>query len=200
MAKKATLDILDIKIDDVQKDDPVDEPGPEKGAGETPGQLSRLLTMLGQKCRGRLFWALAAGVGLLIAAAALVLLFHEEPADRAPVVPQKAPLAGTAKPMPDNTILLSGFVVDLKDDRGAASKVIFCDVALDLERPQKEEAGRGWVETRNLIHATLKRKKVRELLLPEDRSRLKIELKEQLNTLLGGNSVKEVYFTRFEIF
>jgi flagellar protein FliL len=201
MAKKATLDILDIKIDEVQKEEPADDLAPETGVGDISGQpLRRLLALLGQWCRSRLFGFLLLGAALLItAAAALVFLLHEGPPSKASVVPPKASAAGAATAAASKTILLPGFVVDLKDDRGL-SRVIFCDVALDLERLQKGEAAGGWVESRNLIHAMLKRKKVRELLLPEDRKRLKIELKDQLNALLGENSIREVYFTRFEIF
>lgn len=200
MAKKATLDILDIKIDEVQKEEPADDLAPETGMGDTSGQpLRRLLALLGRWRRSRLFWFLLLGAAFLITAAVLTFLVYDGPANRTSAVPQKAPSAGATTAAANKAILLPGFVVDLKDDRGLA-RVIFCDVALDLERLPKGEAAGGWVESRNLIHAMLKRKKVRELLLPEDRKRLKIELKEQLNALLGENSVRDVYFTRFEIF
>lgn len=199
MAKKATLDILDIKVDEIEQEEPQGDAVPEIAKADLSGSLfGRLLTLLGQWCRNWLFWVILAGAALSIAAV-LAFLLQAGPAKKTSVVPEKAPPVGAAAPASGQTILLTGFVVDLKDDRGSA-RVVFCDMALRLERMHKEEAGRGWVESRNLIHAVLKRKKVRELLLADDRNRLKIELKDRLNTLLGENSVKDVYFTRFEIF
>lgn len=200
MAKKATLDVLDIQVDEIaaakQQEDTI---ALDKEAGAPAGQQApRRLSVL---LKGLLFrpmvWMPLLGLLVLVPIVLLVVSFQEGVEKSREV--SKAPSPKVQAPTPGEFVVLAGFVVDLKDDRGAA-KVVFCDAVLNLEKSEKTVADRNWADGRNLIYMKLKTKKAHELLSLEDRKRLKIELRDDLNGLLGASLIKSVYFTRFEIF
>jgi flagellar basal body-associated protein FliL len=90
-------------------------------------------------------------------------------------------------------------VVDQKDEKGNI-RIVFCDVALELENHKTAGAIEGdRVDVRSVIYAVLKKEPAQEGLSPEGRGRLKEKLKNELNGLFGENRVKEVYFTRYEL-
>ena len=102
-------------------------------------------------------------------------------------------------PADEKMVLLEGFVVDQKDDKGNVW-IVFCDVALELEKHGTAKAvDSGRVDVRNVIYTLLKKETVKEGLSPEGRSHLKENMKKELNNLIGENQVKNVYFTRFEV-
>ena len=77
---------------------------------------------------------------------------------------------------------------------------VFCDVALDLEKPRTAQViDSDRVDVRNVIYTLLKKETVKEGLSPEGRGHLKERLKNELNDLFGENLVKNIYFTRYEV-
>ncbi|MCE5282412.1 MAG: flagellar basal body-associated FliL family protein [Deltaproteobacteria bacterium] len=200
MAKKATLDVLDIQVDEIaaekQQEDTL---ALDKEAEAPAGQQAprRLFVLLKRLLFRPMVWMPLLGLLVLVPLVIMVVSFHDGSEKSREV--SKAPSPKVQAPTPGEFVVLAGFVIDLKDDRGAA-KVVFCDAVLNLEKSEKTVADRNWADGRNLIYMKLKKKKPHELLSPEDRNRLKIELRDDLNGLLGANLIKSVYFTRFEIF
>lgn len=199
MAKKATLDVLDIQTDEVEAEkqpegDTELEKEPEDGSGQRARGFSFSLPGW---ARRPLFWIPALGGVALVLVVALSLWFFYAPATKPAAARKAAPPAPA--PATEKVVELAGFVVDLKDERGAA-RLIFCDAALDLEKKQKAGAHGTWLDARNIIYMTMKEKKVGELLSVDGKNRLKMDLKEALNRELGANFVSHIYFTRFEIF
>ena len=98
------------------------------------------------------------------------------------------------KTLPEHTIELDEFVVNLADGSHYAKVTI----ALGLEKPLGEG---GKLEpkilapVRDTVIAVLSSKSMNELVSGEGKEKLKKDLKEKLNELLGKEIVKEVYFT-----
>jgi len=199
MAKKATLDVLDIKSDEVDAEkQPEDDIEVEKEPEEAPAPPARKFSFsLPRWAQRPLVWVLSLGSVALVSIVALSFWYFNTPVSK-PAVAHKTPPPALA-PATEKMIPLAGLVVDLKDDRGAA-RIIFCDAALDLGKSQKVGANGNWVDARNIVYTTMKEKKVSELLSPGGRNRLKMELKDAINRLLGENFVSHIYFPRFEIF
>mgnify|MGYP001420721965 CR=1 FL=1 len=198
MAKKATLDVLDIQVDEIATEKEQDPVAQENEAEAPSAQAPRRLSVLLKSwlCRP-MVWIPLLGLLALVPIVLLIVSFQEG-SEKSQTI-SEAPPPEVQVSSPGEFVVLAGFVIDLKDDRGAA-KVVFCDAVLNLEKSQKPGVDRNWAESRNLIYLKLKKKKAHELLSLEGRNRLKMELKDDLNGLLGENLIKSVYFTRFEIF
>ena len=103
-----------------------------------------------------------------------------------------------AIPAAGKMVLFNNFVVDARDKKGDM-RIVFCDIAIELEKTQAAGVESERVDLRSVIHAVLKRKQVVDGLSPEGRNLIKIELINELNRLLGEKSVKNIYITRFEV-
>ncbi len=103
------------------------------------------------------------------------------------------------KTLPEHTVELDEFVVNLADGTHYAK----VSIALGLEKPLSEGGGHegGKLEPkilapiRDTVIAVLSSKSMGELVKAEGKEKLKADLKEKLNELLGKEIVKEVYFT-----
>jgi flagellar basal body-associated protein FliL len=202
MAKKAKLDILEIAPEEPVAGTPQDEPTieqveEERFSGEQTGGdfRSKVLKWVYKP----LFWIiLLAFTGLGLTAGILISFYQSMDAD-APAVQQKQAVSATARPEGKQGALFEGMVVDQKDEKGNV-RIVFCDVVLELENQKTASAIDGdRIDVRSVIYAVLKREPAQEGLSPEGRGRIKEKLKNELKGLLGENSVKEVYFTRYEL-
>jgi flagellar basal body-associated protein FliL len=97
-----------------------------------------------------------------------------------------------------NKVFFKDFVIDLKDKAGK-SRILMCDVVLDVNEEKKIAQMEGGQNVRNLIYQTAKVKNVVALKSLEERKRLKKELSVELNKIFGNGTVKNVYFTSFII-
>ena len=100
------------------------------------------------------------------------------------------------KTLPEHTIELDEFVVNLADGSHYAKVTL----AIGLEKPLGGGEG-GKLEPkllapiRDTVITVLSSKSMSQLVSGEGKEKLKKELKEKLNELLGDETVKEVYFT-----
>jgi flagellar basal body-associated protein FliL len=199
MVRKAKLDILDVPIDvDMEAPPEADGPSEEGQEGLPDGQKTAvpLWERLKGLIRRFLVWIIAA-VFFIAAAAGLTIWIFYEPA--APV-PAKKPGEATAAPAmtkTGNIAFFSGFVIDLKDEK-SNTRIVLCDVALELSGPRDIGAIEGRIDARNAIYGLLKNKRPQELLISAGRDRLKEDLKKELNRFFGEDLVKDVYFSRVE--
>ena len=204
MAKKAKLDILDINTNEENKvpdqddirDDVVLDLLTDKA--ETEKKTDRILPWIrGLWPRNRKTWFILTGSVLLTAAAGISIWFYsceekKEPVSLKQVVPK------TAIPVDHKLALFGGFAIDLKDEKGNI-RIAFCDIAVEMEKPQAAGAMVDRIDLRNVIYTVLKKKIAVDGPSPEGRHRIKTELKNEMNRLLGEKFIKDVYFTRFEV-
>ena len=201
MAKKAILDILSVSIDEgiedtLPKDDLLEKDEGIESIDQASGR--NLLSKISDWVRKPLFWIILMSVVLLGVIAGAFIRGDPEKAIKGPVDPKEQSLSGSPNQAKDKMVFLEGFVVDQKDEKGNI-RIAFCDIALELEKIQAADVLSDRIDVRNVVHTVLKRKKAEEGLLPEGRTRLKEELRGDLNGLLGENRVKSVYFTRYEL-
>lgn len=202
MEKKAKLDILGITIDEnVEKklvDDTISEKEKDEGSEET--QTGGLFF---SKVRGwvhrPLFWIILVSGVLLGSTAGIFFILYRGKDVKPTIAQEKQAVSGSHVQAAEKIAFFEGFVIDQKDEKGSI-RIVFCDIALELEKPKTVSAlGPDLVDVRNVILAVLKKAAVKEGLSPEGRNRLKAELRNELNSLFGENLVESVYFTRYEI-
>jgi flagellar basal body-associated protein FliL len=198
--QKAKLDILE-NLPDIEIADTSVEPGDASGA-EVP--------VTGEKWAVRKILLIGAPLLIVFLLISGTLWFYLGkkviPAHKPPVAAlvQKKEAAGKAAPLVTsesvkiNKAYFKDFVIDLKDKAGK-SRILICDVVLDVnEEKSIEELERGQ-NVRNLIYQTAKGKNAVALKSMEERKRLKKELSMELNKMFGEGIVKNVYFTSFII-
>ncbi|ACX53114.1 flagellar basal body-associated protein FliL [Ammonifex degensii KC4] len=112
-------------------------------------------------------------------------------------------LAGGKKPAqpppppPLKTVSLDSIVVNLAD--GDTNHYLRVTVVLAVpadEKLAKEIEGKKF-ELRDLIIQLLRHKTFAEVMKPDYPTKLKEELKQKINAYLGGDKVKEIYFTEY---
>ena len=204
MAKKAKLDILDINTheenkvpdqDDIRDDVVLDK---HEDKAETEKKTDRILAWMRRLWTGnRKAWFILTGSVLLAAAAGVSIWFYyceekKESVSLKQVVPK------TEIPAENKLALFGGFAIDLRDEKGNI-RIAFCDIAVEMEKPQVAGAMGARVDLRNVIYTVLKKKVAADGSSPEGRHRIKTELKNEMNRLLGEKFIKDVYFTRFEV-
>jgi flagellar basal body-associated protein FliL len=97
-----------------------------------------------------------------------------------------------------NTAYLKDFIIDLKDKNGK-NRILLCDIAVDLNE-EKDIAGlENNGDMRSIIYTTAKLRGAVALKSIEERRRLKKELLQEFNKMLGEGIVKNVYFTNYII-
>jgi flagellar basal body-associated protein FliL len=110
----------------------------------------------------------------------------------------KMPESIPVEPIKMNTAYLKDFIIDLKDKTGK-SKIFQCDVALDLYEKTKIAELENRKDVRFLIYQAAKGKNALALKSLEERKRFKKELSSEMNKMLGGDIVKNVYFMNYVI-
>ena len=200
MGRKAKLDTLDISIDEKAEETIQEEISLEKE--EDISGEERIAEGFSSKVRAWIhkpvFWIILTSVVLLSSITGILIWLNYGQDTKATVTQNGNTTSGTSKPAEGKIALFEGFVVDLKDEKGNI-RIVFCDIALELEKLQFTDAVSSRIDARNLIYTIIKRKKIEELSTPEMRDRLKTELKNELDILLGEKIVKSVFFTRFEV-
>jgi len=99
--------------------------------------------------------------------------------------------------LPQHIVELEEFVVNLADGSHYAK----VSIALGLEKPLEGGGEHGKLDAkilapiRDTVITVLSSKSMEQLVSSEGKAKLKKELKEKLNELLGKPVVKEVYFT-----
>jgi len=200
VAKKAKIDLLDIQINEPDRASSPDNMVPD-GVNEDvrgAGKLARIWAWIGRLSAGRLkILLLLIPIFLAVAVAGGSIWLYLGKGTKAPVPPQ-GEVRETPIPAGGKVVVLDNFVVDVRDHKGDI-RIAFCDIAVELEHPRAAGAADEQVELRNVIHAVLKRRPIVEVLSPQGRELIKIELKNELNRLLGEKAVRNVYITRFEV-
>ena len=96
------------------------------------------------------------------------------------------------------TIYFKDFIIDLKDNVGK-SKILVCDVAIDVNDNQNIAQLVNNKDVREIIYRTAKGKSAVALRSLDERKRLKDEMAKELEKMLGEGIVKNVYFTNYII-
>jgi flagellar basal body-associated protein FliL len=194
MAKKAKLDILEIAPEEPNGETQQDVAAAD--VEQTGGDFSS--KVIGW-VRKPLFWIILIAIAFLGLTAGILISFYQSMDGEAPAVQKKQAVSVTPVPETKQGALFEGMVVDQKDENGNI-RIVFCDVALELENRKTAGAIDGdRVDVRSVIYAVLKKEPAFEGLSPEGRGRLKEKLKNELNGLFGENLVNDVYFTRYEL-
>ena len=96
------------------------------------------------------------------------------------------------------TIYFKDFIIDLKD-AGGKSKLLVCDVAIDISENENTAQLVNSNDVRKIIYLAAKGKSAVALRSLEERKRLKNEMAKELEKMLGQDIVKNVYFTNYLI-
>jgi flagellar basal body-associated protein FliL len=204
MAKKAKLDILDININE-ENDEPLKDvirgdviPGNHDGEVEKVKTTHRILIWMRALWTGkRKVWFILMGSGLLVMVAGISIWYYYGKEKKESLLPKQV-MPTTANPGNSKLAQFDGFAIDLRDEKGNI-RIAFCDIAVEMDKPQAADAMGDLTHLRNVVYTVLKKKIAIDGPSPEGRHRIKTELKNELNHLLGGNFIKDVYFTRFEV-
>lgn len=204
MAKKAKIDLLDIHANEENRassrGEDLDDRGLDGRSDETrddqkPAWIHAWISRLGA---GRLKILLVLIVTLLLVAIAGGSIWFYDGKGKKESIPTEKDVQKTMIPAGERVVLFDHFVVDVRDKKGDI-RIAFCDIAVELEHPRAAGTAGEQVEVRNVIYAVLKRKPIIEGLSPEAKELIKIELKSEINRLLGEKAVKNIYITRFEV-
>ena len=202
MAEKAKLDILEITIDKKDENELYDNIVLTEREHEVldDKQASKdIISRVKVWVRKPLFWVMLISVLMLGLMAGIFISVYEERDARVTVEQKNRTHSAIPASTDEKKVLLEGFVVDQKDNKGNIW-IVFCDVSLELENDGTVKVfDSGRVDVRNVVYALLKKEMVKEGLSPEGRSRLKDNIKKELNGLIGEKQVKNVYFTRYEV-
>jgi flagellar basal body-associated protein FliL len=203
MVKKAEIDILEIipvesdggKQQVAETASKENQEGPEGGiSGED--YASKIMRYVHKP----LCWVILVSMAYLGSVAGILIDYYQNTDGASPpAVQKKQDVAEAPFPEPSQGVFLEGIVVDQKD-RHDIIKIVFCDVALELENCETANTiADDRIDVKNAIHAVLEKADAEEGLSPEGRVRLKEKLRTELNGLLGENMVKNVYFMNYEM-
>lgn len=203
MAKKAKLDILEINIDEKNENGLHDDVILEEREDDEPNDRKDRFAIFSKAkgwMRKPLFWMIilisVVMVGLI---AGIFIGLNKEMGGGGPVE-QKTRIVSELPVLTKETMtIFEGFVIDQKDEKGHIW-IVFCDVALELDKSETATAvDSGRIDVRNVIYTLLKQEPVKDGLSPEGKTRFKARLRNELNNLFGENLVKNIYFTRYEV-
>ncbi|MFB3925556.1 MAG: flagellar basal body-associated protein FliL [Syntrophales bacterium] len=180
MVRKVNLDILEVDLQQTGAEAPREEPVPEVRETAPPQKWGRLGKAL--VISSSLFLLLSIGLTVWFQV-------HKKPGVQESEMQKSAILS-------DGLEYMERFAIDLKDDRGNF-KVLLCDIALELN--QGASITKEKTDIRRTIYRTLKSKNIDKLILPKAKKGLKKEIESELEKVLGGKIVKQVYFTRFTV-
>lgn len=183
MAKKASLDILDIETaEPLSSPAPKDE-GIEDGSAPDPQLVS--------KKKRSLKWRLVAGSVVVAALGVSVFWFVSRKPDA-----ESPPEGIRAEFHLEAMANLPRFYVDLRDDQGRI-RILACDVGLvisDREEPARLEARD---DLRIAIYRSIQEVSYSRLVDPMGFQYLKASIFSALNRMLGPGIVNEVYLSNF---
>lgn len=120
--------------------------------------------------------------------------------------PQKEkPVAAAAieepvlKPIPELKVAqIQNFIIDIKDKNGK-TRVLLCDLAFDVTDDKYIKELENRADVRGIIYRTARGKTPTSLKSANDRKNFKIELAQEIKSMLGYNIINNVYFTKYVI-
>lgn len=118
--------------------------------------------------------------------------------DKKTVNTEKINLPPAGQPIKVNTAYLKDFIIDLKDKAGK-SKILLCDIVFDLTEEKNTVELENRKDIRKLVCQTAASRNAIVLRSIEERRKLKNELREEVNKMLGGEIVKNIYFLNYVI-
>lgn len=207
MVEKAKLDILE-NLPEIEITDAIMQ-------AEAP--IDSSVTVLGERWAFNKLFLIAAPVLIVVALVITGLLWFylSRTEDKAvtklksgtpavivqinkPRITEKIGLQTANEPAKTNKVFFKDFIIDLHDKTGQ-SKILLCDVALDVSEDADITELEKRVDIRNLIYQIAAKKSIIVLRSIEERRRLKKELLLEVSKLLGDGIVKELYFTNYVI-
>lgn len=185
MKQKAHIDIIDIKVPDsdlISQDDAQGGP-PAAPVSEIPDRK-----------KGRRV-GLATGLSIIVFAAFLSLWYVAVVSFRTDRQEKKNAAPVEAVPAPAG-LPLDNFFVEVQDEQGR-ERILRCNVILDIEGQERRALLTNEVAIRKKIYQVIGRRSAPILFTPEEKKRLKKDIADELNRLLGRNVIKDVYFDQY---
>lgn len=201
MIEKKNLDLPDIRINEEERDaDPGHQAtGGEDDAGSVENPAVQTFSARAMAwARKPLVWIIFVFVFLSGSIGARLLLPLVGEHRKAAVESKQAPVPANQAPADERITFFGEFVFDQNDEKGRL-RIAFCDIAVELEKPQPKDTIADRVDLREVVYTVLKTGKGQKGLSKEGRNRLKDELKSELNKAAGENFVKTVYVTAYEL-
>jgi|GEM_PF-3463881 len=202
MAKKAKLDILEITIDEkneVKLHDDIILDLTEDVESAEKRVSPNILLKVKQWGRKPLFWIVLISTIILGSTVGVLISLNEGIDEKGRVERNRGIVSSIPLPEQMKVALFDGFVIDQKDDKNNI-RIVFCDVALELDKPMTGKiVDTDRNDVRDVIYTLLKQETLKETLSTEGKNRLKERLKNELNNLLGEKLVKDIYVTRYEV-
>ena len=96
------------------------------------------------------------------------------------------------------TVYFKDFIIDLKDS-GGKSKILVCDVAIEISENQDAAQLVNNKDVRSIIYLAAKGKSAVALRSLDERKRLKDEMTSELVKMLGEGVIKNLYFINYLI-
>lgn len=96
------------------------------------------------------------------------------------------------------TAKVNDFIVTLKNDKGGYL-VLSCDLTFELAAGQETAFQQNLVEVRRLIYEILQNTRHVPPSEPKIRNGLREEINKAVSGLLGQNTIKAIYFTKFVV-
>ena len=187
MAKKASLDILDIESSEPLNIVETKDAAPEDESAP-PSEPAVL-----KKKRSLKFWIVSGSIAAVILTTSVFWFVLREPES----TPQSRRIqAGLEARIPGAMANLLGFYVDLRDDQGRI-RILACDVRLvvsDREDPERLEAR---PDLRIAIYRAVQGISYARLVDPMGFQHLKTAVFREMKRMLGPGVVNEVYLTNF---
>lgn len=200
MSKKAKLDILEINIQ--QKIDETTLPFSELENQEEAVRVESLtkqnkISKIKACLRGYLLRIILTPVIVIVSISGYFIWHNWGSARTVSIDSPQHILSVVNHSAKDKIVSLEGFVVDRKTDKGDI-KIIFCGTGIEIDKPELVKDIGDRVDVREVVYNVLKRNSTEDGLSLEKRNLQKMEIQRNLNSLLGENTVVNVYFTSYE--
>ncbi len=186
MVKKVTLDTMEIEELEIPL--PARTLPAEGEDGKIPGRWST----------SKWLWIAALVLVMLIAAGGVSYWWKGAPKTALRLPGNEALLATSSLQRKPLTAEVNDFVITINDDRGKCL-VMTCDLTFELSPGQDVILQQNIAEVRKIIYDTLKRKSIVFPLEPRIKSVLKEEINKSVSGFLGGDGIKNIYFTKFVV-
>lgn len=118
--------------------------------------------------------------------------------DLSPGAKKMTDVPGAAVSAKVNTVHYKDFIIDIKGN-GGKSNVLMCDVVLEMvETPKLAEPGSN-TDVRKVIYRIVQSRSAIALRSLEERKKMKKEIVQELDKLLGAGVIQDVYFINYFI-
>ena len=195
MVTKAKIDLLDIDIQSIQETSPASEdnlqaPGTDKKTGWIGVLLRRLK-------KHKLIFIIGLSLFLFAVVGASVWLYFINEGKKETIIEEKETVKTPALAA-GQAVMFDHFVVNIRDQKGEI-RIVVCDVFVEMENPKVALAEDERVQIRRSIYTALQKKAIDNIFSVEVRNNIRVEIKTELERLIGEKTVKNIYITRFEV-